>query len=248
MAKISRALALLLTFAFSQAQFSPPGETAFRKYTLDDIVPATDQASGHIKCCPAGTKFDGKGCIINVPICPQGSTRDGDKCIVHTKPSCDAGYDYQNGFCITNKPPTCDHGTILKGNHCVFKGVASCEAGYTLQGNVCVAQKPPVCPDGEFFNGNVLLSKDQSAGMEQSSKMAYALITTLRHVPKEPLSTTLAPDAFQSKCHAVRKIPFFKTNNAFRLQDSFVVMVEFSILRLNLVLSMGNPSVLLEPN
>lgn len=153
MAKISRALALLLTFASSQAQFSPPGETAFRKYTLDDIVPATDQASGHIKCCPAGTEFDGRGCVINVPICPQGSTRDGDKCIAHTKPSCDTGYDYQNGFCITNKPPTCDHGTILKGNHCVLEGVANCEARYTLQGNVCVAQKPPVCPDGEFFNG-----------------------------------------------------------------------------------------------
>lgn len=249
MAKISRALALLLTFASSRAQFSPPGVTTFRKYTLDDIVPVTDQASGHVKCCPAGTEFDGKACVVNVPICPEGSTRDGDKCIVRTKPSCDAGYDYQSGFCITTKPPTCDHGTILKGNHCVLEGIANCEAGYTLQGNVCVAQKPPVCPMANFSTENhVPLIKGQNARMEQNSTMGYALTTKLHHVPKERLLTPLALDAFRSRCHAALKIPRFKTNNAFRLLDSYVVMVAFSILRLNLVLSMGSPSVLLELN
>ncbi|OBT73071.1 hypothetical protein VF21_07618 [Pseudogymnoascus sp. 05NY08] len=232
MAKISTALVLLLTFASSQAQFSPPGETAFRKYTLDDIVPATDQASGHIKCCPAGTEFDGKGCVLNVPVCPKGSTRDGDKCIAHTKPSCDAGYDYQNGFCITNKPPTCDHATVLKGNHCVLEGVANCETGYTLQGNVCVTQKPPVCPDGEFFNGKSCTSL-KGPKCQDGAKLENGLC-----IDNNP----------PSKYHAVQKIPLFKKNNAFRLPDSYVVTEASSILKLNLVLSMGSPSALLEPN
>ncbi|KAJ5861633.1 uncharacterized protein N7529_008943 [Penicillium soppii] len=153
MKKIQTALTVLFTVSVSHAQLITPGQTALRKYTLDDIVPTTDQTSGHVKCCPSGTEFDGQGCTLGAPICPDGSSRVGDKCIFHTTPSCDKGYELKNGLCVTTKPPNCERGTIPSGDHCVLEGIAKCGPGYLLQNNICVSQSPPVCPDGEHFNG-----------------------------------------------------------------------------------------------
>ena len=78
MAWIFKASAIFLVFPLSLAQQNVLGTTsANRQYTLDDIVPTTDQVSGHIKCCPTGTEFDGQACVLGVPICPPGSSREG---------------------------------------------------------------------------------------------------------------------------------------------------------------------------
>lgn len=154
MAKMRKALALFLALLTPQAQDLLIDQSPPRKYTIDNIVPTTDKASGNVNCCPEGAEFDGKSCVLAIPICPNGSQRDDEKCVFHSKPLWDTGYELIDGLCVTTTPPTCEANTKVKGSHCVIDDTATCGTGYVLEGNICVSLTPPSCPNGQRFNGN----------------------------------------------------------------------------------------------
>ncbi|KAF3806262.1 hypothetical protein GCG54_00006024 [Colletotrichum gloeosporioides] len=123
------------------------------QHTLDSIIPTTDPNSGRVKCCPIGTDFDGKSCIITGPSCPPGTYRKGKHCLHNAPPECANGYEYSDGQCTSRKPPACDHGTVLVGKHCVHERAPTCGEGFQLRGAICESLKKPQCLEGDVVHG-----------------------------------------------------------------------------------------------
>lgn len=124
------------------------------QHNLDSIIPATDPSSGRVKCCPVGTDFDGKACVVSGPTCPPETYRKGRHCLHSTPPQCGNGYEYSDGQCVSRKPPACAQGTVLAKGQCVHERKPACAEGFRLRGAVCESLKKPQCPEGDVVHGS----------------------------------------------------------------------------------------------
>ncbi|KAJ5295304.1 hypothetical protein PENANT_c001G01604 [Penicillium antarcticum] len=162
MAPLKTVLALFLASNLANASMQQPMpgfSPTWNKLSLDDITPSLDIRSGETKCCPRGTTFDGKTCVLGSATCPGASTLEDGKCVSRTSPRCEKGQTVSpDGLCITESPPRCPGELKLKGRNCVDPRGAICDGDLKQEGNLCVSKAQPQCTGTDNFQDGACVS------------------------------------------------------------------------------------------
>ncbi|KAF5590958.1 tenascin X precursor [Fusarium pseudocircinatum] len=129
--------------------------------SLHNIVPSRD-SKGDVKCCPAGTFFNGVNCAAKPttpPSCPDSMTLDGGIFTQKQSPFCPPG------FVFDEQSKSCSHQDGPK-----------CPAGSSFSGRVCISVNGPQCKEGIFKGG---------MSWDESSKLCFSAPTGSNSCPQE---------------------------------------------------------------
>jgi hypothetical protein len=107
--------------------------------------------------CPAGSHFDGSGCVSDDLVCGAGTHLSGIECLADSLVTCGSG-TYQSGYtCLPLGAATCGAGTHLAGNQCLPDSGLTCGTGTHLSGTTCLPDPGITCGPGTHASAGTCL-------------------------------------------------------------------------------------------